>query len=187
MMTMIAEQPWLVMGMLGLLAVAAIYGWMQTGKRGPLVAGVLLVTLIPLAWVIADRWVTDREQIQLTIERAATALQQNDIDQALQLIDPAMRSVLTMAQADLSRFRFTEARVTKVRSIDVRSDTKPPTAEVDLNVNVLVSDKGGQITDMRVVRRVQLEMHRLEDGQWYVFAYNHLPVTGAPDAYSPSR
>ncbi len=187
MTTLIAEQPWLTLAMLALLAGAALYGWMQTGKRGPLIVGLVLVTLMPVAWIVAERWVTDREQIRMTIEKAAEALRQNDIDQALQLVDPTMRSILAMAQADLSRFHFSEARVTKMRAIEVNSGSQPPTAEVDITVSALISDRGGMMTDFRVLRRVVLEMHRLDDGQWYVYSYNHMPVTGQPDAYSPNH
>lgn len=186
MTNLIAERPWLLLAMLAALAAAALYGWMQTGKRGPLIAGGLLLALMPLAWFVSDQWVTDREKIQLKLTETAEALQRNDIDAALQLIDPAMRSVLTTAQADLSRFRFSDARVTRIRSIELNTATSPPSAAVDLNVNVLVSHQSGQLSDIRVLRRVQLDMHRLADGQWYVRSYNHIPISGQPDSYSPA-
>ena len=64
METIIAEQPLVSAGLLAVVAGAIIFGWLQTGKKPALVAGLLLLSLIPLAFVVASSWVTDREQIR---------------------------------------------------------------------------------------------------------------------------
>ena len=187
METIIAEQPLVSAGLLAVVAGAIIFGWLQTGKKPALVAGLLLLLLIPLAFVVASSWVTDREQIRDSIYRTAEAVANNDIDTALQIIEPAQRAQLDAARADLSRFHFDEARVNKLRAIDVFSDTVPPTAEADLSVKVVVSDQRGQFRGQTIPRRVVLQFRQSPSGQWFVYDYNHMPIVGAPDAFSPQH
>ena len=59
-----------------------------------------------------------------------------------------------------------------------------------MNVNVVVSDKRGQFTSLRVPRRLQLQLQKLDScgrsrQRWFVVDYNHMPLVGQPDAYSP--
>lgn len=187
MQTVLAEQPLISSALLAMAAVAMISGWMQTGKRAVLWAGLALLTLIPCAFVLASYWVTDREQITAAIYRTADAVANNDIDTALQIFEPAQRARIDAARADLTRFRFDEARVNKLRSIDFFLGSVPPAAEVDLSVKVVVSDQRGQIRGQSVLRRVILQFRQSPGGRWLVYDYNHLPIVGAPDAFSPKH
>ncbi len=66
--------------MLGVLAVGLIYGWMQTGRKDLAYVGVVFALLIPVAWVIANNWITDRERIEMLIYETADAVKKNDHD-----------------------------------------------------------------------------------------------------------
>lgn len=183
----LAEQPLVSSLLLAMVGVAMIYGWMQTGKKLALAAGLVVLLLIPGAFALASNWVTDRELITEAIYRTAEAVQNNDFDLAVQVIEPAQRAKIESAKADLTRFRFTEARVNKLRTIDILDDAVPPTAEVDMSVTVVVSDQRGQINNFKVLRRVVLQFRKSRDGQWLVYDYNHMPIVGDPDGYSPQR
>lgn len=187
METVLSEQPLITSAMLGLVAVALLFGWMQTGKKAVLAAGLVCLALIPCAFALASAWVTDREQISAAIYRTADAVANNDIDAALQIMEPAQRARIDAARADLTRFRFDEARVNKLRTINILPDNVPPTAEADLSVRVVVSDERGQFRVQPVLRRVVLQFRKSPSGEWFVYDYNHMPIVGAPDAFSPTH
>jgi ketosteroid isomerase-like protein len=181
MTTLLAEQPLLVSIMLAALAAGLIFGWLQTGKTAAAVAGLVLVLLIPLAWVIAAYWVTDREQIESLIRETAEAVENNDYDRVYSVIgDP---STETQARAELPQYEFDEARVTGIRSLEFIQGSYPPEADVDLNVRVSVSHRGGRFADVRVPRRLILRLQQTDD-RWRVVDYRHMPVVGGPDAFS---
>ncbi len=186
MQTVIAEQPLTMALLLGAIAAVAFYGWLQTGKREALGAALVFLLLIPILWYVSLQWVTDREQIRDAITATAEAVKANDFEAAIAVIDPRQRDVVDAARADLSRFRFSEARVNKFRSISLVEGSDPPEAEADLSVAAVVSDRRGQISDFRVLRRVILRFRKSDDGRWYVHEYNHLPVIGESDGYSPN-
>ena len=183
----LAEQPLVSSLLLALIAMAMIFGWMQTGKKAVLLVGLALLLLIPVTFAVAASWVTDRELISDAIYRTADAVANNDIEGALQVIEPVQRARIEAARADLMRFHFDEARVNKLRTIDILADNDPPQAEVDMSVTVAVSDQRGQFRNMRVPRRVILQFRKSASGDWLVYDYNHMPIVGAPDSFSPHR
>jgi hypothetical protein len=185
MKTLIAEQPLMMAVLLGAIAAAALLGWVQTGKKQALWTGLVVLILIPISWYVSLIWVTDREQIREAIYRTAQAVKDNDFDRALEIIEPSRRELIASARGDLTRFRFTEARINQLRSIEVIEESVPPEAEVDLSAKAVVSDVRGQFTDLPVLRRVVLRFRKAADGNWYVYDYNHFPIVGQADSFSP--
>jgi hypothetical protein len=183
MATLLAEQPLLVSLMLGALAVGLIYGWLQTGKKGAAAAGVIAALLIPVAWVVASWWVTDREQIETLIYEIADAVERNDHDAAVSVIgDPNTKA---MALQELKRWTFQRADVHRIRSIDIIEGTFPLQADVDMSVKVRVSQAQGSLRDVHVPRRLILNFERIDES-WFVVRYQHMPIVGGPDRYSPT-
>tara|TARA_R110002049_G_scaffold2750_2_gene21521 strand:+ start:327509 stop:328090 length:582 start_codon:yes stop_codon:yes gene_type:complete len=190
MKTLLAEQPLIVSLMLGAFSVALLYGWLQTGKQAAAVIGLLIALLIPGEWWLAAHWKTDREEIRELILETADAVRVNDIERVVRVIMEERQGTIAQARSELARFEFDDARVTGIRQIDVVAGTYPPEADVDINVVVVVSDKRGQFASLRVPRRLQFQMRKIEanDGsgpRWFVTDYNHMPPVGQPDAYSP--
>ncbi len=181
---MLAEQPFLLSLMLGLIGFALIYGWMQTGKRGALIGGLFFALLVPGVWVLASLWVTDREQIEQVIYDATAAVEANDPEAAVDCIsDPKAK---TQALLELPRYQFSLARVNKIRSIDIVQGSYPPEADVDMSVKVDVSSKNGAIRDFRVLRRLLLRFQKDTSGQWKVVWYQHLHLTEGVDQFTTS-
>ena len=56
METLLAEQPLIVSLMLGVLSAGLLFGWLQTGKKPAAIAGLVCVSLIPVAWLVAALW-----------------------------------------------------------------------------------------------------------------------------------
>lgn len=182
MATLLAEQPLLVSLMLGALAVGLIYGWLQTGQKGLAAVGLGALLLIPLAWFIAANWVTDREQIESLIYEIADAVERNDHEAAVQVIGDAQTK--SMARQELQRWKFSLAAVNRIRSIDIIEGTFPLEADVDMSVKVRVSSASGGMRDIPVPRRLILNFEKVGD-DWFVVRYQHLPIVGGPDQYSP--
>lgn len=181
MYDMLAEQPWVIAIGLGLFGVMLFFGWLQTGKRAAAVLGGISLALIPAAFVLADRWQTDREQIEAIIYATAEAVENNDFEKAYSVIgDPKTES---MARSELPRYEFSMARINKLRSIDIIDGAFPPEADADMSVKVDVSTKAGTIRDVRVVRRLILKFQK-QDDRWVVVEYQHMPIAGGPDQFS---
>lgn len=186
MQTILAEQPLFMAALLAAVAAVAIWGWLQSGARGALAVGLVSLLLIPLLWFLSLRWVTDREQIESLIQATAAAVEANDVAAAVAAIDPARQDLIATAKADLGRFRFDRAKVNQYRSIEVIPGFEPPEAEVDMTVGAEVSSVAGQFADIQVVRRVLLRLRKSDQGRWFVYEYNHLPLLGDSDPMSPN-
>ncbi len=184
--TLLAERPLLLSLMLGVVAAGAIYGWLQTGKRAALLVAGIAVALIPVAWVVAERWVTDREQIEQMLYDVAEAVESNDHERAAEVI--ADEQLRQRAIAELRHYEFSHASIRGIRRLEVRGGTFPPEADVELNVKVVVSRHGMQIRDMTILRRLLLKLEKHgaggDPGRWVVVDYQHGPIAGGADSYS---
>ena len=182
MTTLIAERPILTSIGLGLMSVLFLFAWLQSGRREPLIGAAVFAALIPLAFYVASVWITDRERITTILHDTAADVAANRVGEAVDVVaDETKRST---AAALLSRFNFTEARVTGIRSIDVNDDYFPPTATSDILAKISLS--GGGIGSQTIPRRLILQWEKQND-QWRVVDYEHLPVVGKADNFSGIR
>ncbi len=184
--TLLAEQPLVVSLMLAVFVGACFYGWLQTGKRSVGLATLAIAALIPLAWVIAAYWQTEREQIRDLIYSTADAIEANDIDAAIHVIGNQQPELIARARAELANYEFTQADVNKIRHIVMIQDSLPPQAEVELSTTVTVSARKGQFSNLRVLRRLSLRFEQQPDGSWVVVDYDHGDILSNRDAFSPT-
>lgn len=189
-MRLLAESPVIVTLMLGVLAAACIYGWLQTGRKPLVLAGLVVACLIPIAWTVSENWVTDREQIERLVYQTADAVEANDHERAVAVIgDQATRQ---QALNELPQWEFSQADVGSIQSIRLLENTVPMQADVDMTVKVEVSSKRGGLHNLRVPRRLLLTLEKREGqadqvgGGWVVTKYQHLPIVGPADAFSTS-
>ena len=182
MTTLLAEEPLIVSLMLGAMGFGLLFAWLRNGAKPAAIAGLICLAIIPLAWVIAGRWETDREQIESLIYELANAVEQNDHESAVRaLASPAMES---LARAELQNWTFSVAKVTQIQKIRVFNDTYPPEADIKLVVKVRVSGKKDRvIQNVQIPRRLDLRMEKSGD-QWLVTDYQHMPIVGGPDQFS---
>lgn len=184
---LLAENPLLLSIILGILAAALIYGWLQTGRKPLVCIGLIAAAFIPIVWVVAENWVTDRERIELLIHEVADAVEANDHDRALAIIgDEATKR---QAAGELPQWIFTQADVGGIRSIRIVENTLPLEADVDMTVKVEVSGKRGSIRNLRVPRRLLLTFQKRGPATdpyagWVVTSYRHLPIIGKADGFT---
>ena len=182
MYRLIAEEPLIVSLMLGVMGFGLLYGWLRSGNRPTAIAGLVFVALIPLAWFIANRIETDREQIERLIYKLADAVERNDHNTAVSVIaDPELES---LARQELQKWNFTLAKVTKINKIRVISDTYPLQADIEMIVKVRVDGRADRaIQNAQIPRKLLLTLENNGD-DWLITQYQHLPIIGGPDQFS---
>lgn len=185
MMKLLGEQPLLLSVLLAILAVAFLYIWTRSGHRGLGITGAVLLALIPVVWLIADRIETDAEQIRAMIMDVAEHVEENRFEQAYEAIHPDREEIRQRAEAELPKYEFSRANVGSFRTVRLLPGTSPPEAVVDLMAGVTASMKDGMLRDQRVVRRVMLHLQKTDQG-WKVIDYAHGPPIGGDDPYSSS-
>lgn len=182
MFSLLAERPLLLSLLLGTLAAGLICGWLQGGTRSILVAGLVLLALIPLVWIVESRWVTDRERLEQMLYDTAEAVEANRHAQAVSIIgDPKVRE---LARTELANYEFSEAEINSIRRIMILDDSVPKQAEVELTVKATVSSANGRIRDLKLPRRMLIRFEQWQPNDWVVVDYQHGPITGGVDAFS---
>jgi hypothetical protein len=176
MYNLLAEQPLLVSIMLAALAGGMLAGWLQSGNKAVAIIAIVVLCLIPAAWMIADRIETDRERISRIIYETASAIEANDHQRAVSVIDD--EDTRRRALLELPKYVFDMAEVNKINRIVVSSGVVPITADVELIVKADVSAKRGGFNNLRVLRKLELGFEK-RGNHWVVVNYQHSPVIGS--------
>lgn len=173
MQQLFLESPWTIAVSGLVVVVACVVVWIQTGHRVAVACAALgsLITLLLLAICIQIE--TDREAIKRTINEVAEAIEQNDHARVFSYIHPGAGEGIARARAELPQYEFSDARVTRVKSISVNQETSPPTALAEFNVVVAVRRSGQNVKVARFVKVYFMQ----ENGRWLVRDYEHFEPT----------
>ena len=172
------ENPW-ALGLVG-LCLSGLLGWVGvlSGRRSVWLATGLVILATAALVVASLRIETDREQIRRTIGEVAQAVASNDLERVLTYLHPAAAPGLQRARSELPLYVFHEARVTRMRSIEVNRRVQPAAAIAEFNVAVEVQAAGQRIPIRRLVRAYFV----LQGGRWLVRDYEHFePLAGLAD------
>jgi heme exporter protein D len=158
----------------------AAFSWTQIGHKALLWSAVGLALATALLTLVSVQVVTDREQLTQTLNDVANALQRNDHQYVFAQIHPNAAATVRQAKAELPNYHFTEARVTRIKSIVIDSAQKPESAVAEFNVRVTV-----KLRDMErgqpIPRFVKVYFAK-QDGRWLVRDYEHAdPRAGFTD------
>ncbi|MEM8734086.1 MAG: hypothetical protein AAGG44_07685 [Planctomycetota bacterium] len=186
MQELLFESPWTVGIIGGSIVLPAGIIWTQVNDRP--VQKIALITmlstlLLTVALVMVSVMVkTDRESIREDLYQLAAFLESNDLDAIYRRIHPNASEGVLRAKSELPRYTFSEARVTRVKSIQINETQSPRTALAELNV---VVEASGSMGSGRVPRFVHV--YFMKDGeQWMVHDYEHFDVaTGFRNATGP--
>jgi uncharacterized protein (DUF1778 family) len=169
----VLESPFVV-GIGGLCAAGlAGFFWTQTGHRAAAWTALALVLLTLGLMVLGWQVETDQERITRLLNEVAAALQRNDREFVLSHIHPQAAATVQRARAELPRYDFTQARVTRIKAITVDNSRRPETAVAEFNVIVALTFEGfsGQVP-----RFVKLYLSKY-NGRWLVRDYEHADPT----------
>lgn len=173
MSTLLLENPLLV-GFLGaVLTMLAGFAWLQTGRRSILQATVGMLALTIVLVLINVNITSERERIEAILYTVADALGKNDLPAIYSAIHPTAAETVKQAKAELPKYKFSEARVTGIKDIQVNFTTKPATAIAEFNVFVAVTFQGNKF-DVRRFVRVYFMQH---EERWLVHDYEHFEPT----------
>lgn len=172
-MTWLLEDPWpiVILGVLGeVLLLAAL---LRTG-RGLFVACMVGVALLTGLGVLVERLVvTDREEIEETLQSAAAALSSDEPLRVLDYIAPEAEEVRSAAQRYLAWIDF---RDISLRAPETRvSQRMPGTATVRFTAHVQGTLKNSELSlgEGLVYLEVQFRKH---EGRWLVTGYQQLSL-----------
>lgn len=146
----------------------------QTGQARVLLAmaGVLVVMLVCVAIEIGV--VTDREEVENTLYATADLIEANDVGGVLAHVAPEAGQMRSAVEANLSRWKITEARITDL-SIEVDPNAVPPTAQVELAGRLNVDDPQNQSPYRNVWRRFTIQLRR-EGDTWQMVSYSERDI-----------
>ncbi len=172
-MEFLAESP-LTVGIAGLCsAVLAGFLWTQSGSKAAGGAAIAIV-LATLGLVLYGVQVeTDEERIRNMLHEVADGLERNDHAFVISHIHPDARVTVQRAKSELPRYKFTEARVTRIKSVTIESNNKPESAVVEFNVIVDLSFEGFK---GKVPRFVKIYLFKHQN-RWLVHDYEHFEPT----------
>jgi hypothetical protein len=176
MSELLYESP-LIVGFTGLaLTIIALVVWIKGGFRNALYTACVLAVLTVVLLFLNLNIQTDREQIDQLLHDVAAAVQRNDLPTTLSYIHPNAVEGLQRAKNEMPKYEFTEARITGIKSIEVKPKLNPPLAVAEFYVAVSLNSGGRQVNGIRRFVRATLTKR---DGRWLVSDYEHFePTTG---------
>lgn len=155
-----------------LLAVMCAFGWLKTGYRGLAVATVVLI-LFSIGMVLLERLtITDREQVEQTMEQIARDVERGDLEKILSHVHPDAPETRNEAAQELPQYKIKSVRIKRGMRIEFHPRHDPPEAVAEFNVVVTGSDAGELVGESQVPRFVTVRLWK--DGDlWKVRSYRH--------------
>jgi hypothetical protein len=173
MLDVLLESPILVAICGLIIAAIVLFVWMQTGHRAALLGAVSTVGLTAVLVLISLQVETDREQIITTINDVADAVRENNAERVYSFVHPGARESLRRARPELENYHFSDARMTRLKSISVNRESAESTAIAEFNVVVAIDHQGSTIRVPRFVRAYFTQ----QSDRWLVFDFEHFEPT----------
>jgi hypothetical protein len=167
--------PFLLVFIGTILALAAFFIWLQSGRKEALYAAATILGVFLILVIVERMMISDREAIEATLQQVARDLETNQRDAVYAVIHPSKPELLAQAKAELPGYTFTECRITKFQRMEIASQSTPKTAVVGFNVIVQGNFKHGAdyFSGMTIARYVTLYLEQDTDGKWKVVDYTH--------------
>jgi len=176
-MTIFLESPWPVI-LMGIVAEAVLAVVLVTTRRGLLLGamgGVLVVVLLGVALEILV--VTEREQVERTLDGIIASLNANDLNRLLEdYVAPDARTTRARAAWALNRVEIQQAKYHNLR-VTINRLTSPPTALAEFYGVVFYRDRKGEIPHEYYSAQFAAEFE-LRDGRWMVTDHVEYDVYG---------
>lgn len=171
-MEVLFERPLLIVILGSVTAVLLGAAWVQTARRGLLIATFVTIAATAVLLCVEHLVETDREQITETLHAVADAVERNDIEGALVYADPETPWIRQQALTELPQYVFHRITIKPDLEIDIQPDKDPPLATARFHVMVVLSDRAGWLQESRIPRYVVVSFKKIDD-QWLVYDYEH--------------
>lgn len=169
MNSLLFENPILV-GVIGTIVFSmSVFGWLQTGNPWAGRAAAIFVGITAfLIWL--NIWIeTDRESVRAMLMDAASEVEQNQIEKLKGRVHPEATERVHQSMSQLPGFKFDQAKITKIHSIELSEAGVRKVAFVRMNVIAEAESKMRSAEGMRskLAAWLQLELEHM-DGEWRV-------------------
>lgn len=151
-------------------------GLFKSGRGALVLPMIGLLVLVGLGVLVERLVVTDREQVEDSLDGICRALMANDVPGVLSYIDPEAGGIRSHVQSMLPRAHITDARLYDL-VINVNRHTTPPSAEANFTGRVKGSFQG---SDGLVLRRFTVDL-RQEGERWLIVDYQDRGALGRRD------
>jgi len=156
---------------LGIFAEAILGVMLVKTGRGALLLAMIAVLAVVLGGVGLEALVvTDREQVEATLEGGAAAFEANDLDRVLTFIAPDAQGTRNAARDALHWARFEQIKITNLEVTVVRT-ASPPTARAKLIVLVTARERRGDFALVGHPVPVEIQLQQAGD-RWLVIAHD---------------
>ena len=173
MSELLFESPYTI-GVVGIaVAGVAAFVWLQTAQKAAAWVAISAAAITLILVMLSIQVKTDREKIASLIAEVCATVQRNDRERAYQYIHPNADEGLARAKSEFPRLTFSEARVTRMKSIEVNHLTSPATAIAEFNVFLRVEVDGTEFKVPRFIRAYFMQ----KDDEWLVTDYEHFEPT----------
>jgi hypothetical protein len=153
--------------LVGIVIEAILAGVYFSTRRGVVLLVMLGALFLTFAMLVLERAVvTQREQVEATLDGVANALDANDWERVKEYCAPDAQS--TRARVDYAErlVRITDTSIHNLR-IEISNATTPPSAEAKFDGVVVYEGKTGSIGYGRYPARFVVKLE-LIDGRWLV-------------------
>jgi hypothetical protein len=168
-MTWLVETPWpAIIGSVVIEAILAIV-LLRTGLI-KIIGAMIAVLVVAVLLVVLERVVvTEYEEVESTLDQAATALAANDVGGVVSHISPQAPQLKQYAERAMRQFTFSEARVGNDLKVQINPLTSPRSAKVSFSAKLTAKDRKNAVGGTQLLP-VELTLHKV-DGRWYVADY----------------
>lgn len=177
-MTIFLESPWPAI-LMGIVAEAILGAVLVTTRRAMLLGAMAAVLVVALLGVALELLVvTEREQVEASLDGIVAALNANDLDRLLRdYIAPDAYRTRARASWALGRVEIQQAKYHNLR-VTINKLTSPPTADVEFYGVVYYRDRLGEIPREYYSAQFVAEFE-LRDGRWMVTDHVEYDIYGA--------
>ncbi|MBX7072583.1 MAG: hypothetical protein K1X71_05505 [Pirellulales bacterium] len=168
-MNWLVENPtWMLVLAVVTEAVLAV-AFVRTG-RGIVLTLMAGVAVLALAGLAMERYVvTDREQVEAALDDVAAGLVANDLTAVLARIAPEASQLRAVAETNMPRVKFTEAKIRDL-TVTINRFTSPPSAEARFRGIISANDTKGQFPYDHFMQRFTVKL-RSEGDEWLLTDY----------------
>lgn len=172
----LTETPWPPSILVAILTTITLLWGYNRGQRGPLIAGGLLLLLIPAIFVVERLIITPGEEVEALVHELRDAVAARDVDQTLSYFSPQLLPERAAIRAGMQMgYVKPDVSITDL-SVSVSQNS---TAESHFRANgTFVLDTPIASGERHIATRWNV-LWRREAGVWKIFSLDRLnPITG---------